>query len=94
MDGLEKKNGWVKKKGRVDMLWYVMIYITFILMFTYIQVQLYFYAPTIWGKKGPFIEPELLVFHVESMSNIPHGMITNIYPYLKSHYYKQEIFNF
>ncbi len=50
MDGLEKKNGWVKKKGRVDMLWYVMIYITFILMFTYIQVQLYFYAPTIWGK--------------------------------------------
>jgi len=66
-------------------------------MFTYIQVQLYFYAPNIWGgggKKGPFIKPELLVFHVESMSNIPHGMITNVYPYSKSHYYKQEILIF
>ena len=60
--------------------------------FTDLTSQLYFFTPTIWEKIGPSIEPGLLAFQVESLSNIPHGMITNGHPYSKYPFYNPPYF--
>ena len=60
--------------------------------FTDLTSQLYFFTPTIWEKIGPSIEPGLLAFQVESLSNIPHGMITNGHPYSKYPFYNPPCF--
>jgi hypothetical protein len=57
-----------------------------------LKSQLYFYPPSAWEKIGPSIEPDFTTFKVESLSNRPHGMITNGYPYSKSPFYKSPFF--
>jgi hypothetical protein len=57
-----------------------------------LKSQLYFYPPGIWEKIGPSIEPDFTAFKVESLSHLPHGMITNGYPYAKSPFYKSPFF--
>lgn len=56
------------------------------------QSQIYFYPPSIWNRIGPSLEADLLIFQTDSLSNMPHGMITNGYPYSKSPYYKPPFF--
>lgn len=60
--------------------------------FTDAQSQTYFYPPPIWERIGPSILPDYLVYLVDSLSNIPHGMISQGYPYSKSPYYKTPYF--
>ena len=56
------------------------------------QSQKYFFPSTIWQRIGPSIYQDHLVFHVESLSNTPHGMITKSYAYTKSPFYKAPFF--
>jgi len=60
--------------------------------FSDLQSKLYFYPITIWERTPPSIHPDLIIYSVESLSNTPHGMITNGYPYSKSPYYKAPFF--
>jgi len=54
--------------------------------------QMYFYPLDIWNRIGPSLQEDLLIFRTDSLSNFPHGMITNSYPYSKSPYYKSPFF--
>lgn len=56
------------------------------------QSQIYFYPTPIWERIGPSLQPDFLIFPVESLSNTAHGMITNGYPYSKSPFYKSPFF--
>jgi len=56
------------------------------------QSQIYFYPPSIWERIGPSLQPGVLLFCTDSLSNITHGMITNGYVYAKSPYYKAPFF--
>jgi hypothetical protein len=52
------------------------------------QSQTYFYPPYLWSKMATSLQPELLIYRVDSLSLVKHGMITNGYPYTKSPCYK------
>ncbi len=55
--------------------------------------QTYFFPPSIWETEiGPSALPDYLIFHVDSLSGVPHGMITDGYPYTKSPFYKAPYF--
>lgn len=56
------------------------------------QTQTYFFPSSAWDNIGPSLLPGLLVFRTESLSQVPHGMITDGYPYTKSPYYKSPFF--
>jgi hypothetical protein len=56
------------------------------------QSQIYFYPSAIWNRMGPSVYQDILAFHVETLSNTTHGMITNGYAYSKSPFYKAPFF--
>jgi hypothetical protein len=57
------------------------------------ETQTFFLPPHIWEKKTKStLLPHELVYRVKELSNIPHGMITDGYPYAKSPYYKSPYF--
>ena len=52
------------------------------------QSQTNFYPPYLGPNIATSLQAELLIFRVDSLSLMKHGMITNGYPYTKSPYYK------
>lgn len=56
------------------------------------ESQTYFYPPSVWENIGPSLQPDLYVFRTDALSQVPHGMITDGYPYTKTPYYKPPFF--
>jgi hypothetical protein len=54
--------------------------------------QLYFLPSEIWKSIPASLNPKALIYQVDWLSNISHGMLTNGFAYTKSPYYKSPFF--